>query len=78
VRWTGFFRNPGTGRLVIAQWPNPPLWASLGATLLGWTLVAFVALVVWSVLEIWKGESPFRRVLGAVVLVGATMGRVAR
>ena len=63
---------------MIAQWPNAPLWAYLGATLLRWRTVAFVALVVWAVLEVWKGESPFRRVLGAVVLVIATTNRVVR
>lgn len=76
VGW--FFRNPETGRIVIAQWPNAPLWAYLAATLLRWSLVAYVALAIWAVLEIVKGESPFRRVLGAVVLVTATTGRVGR
>ena len=72
-----FFRNPETGRIVIAQWPNAPLWAWLVATVLRWRVVALVALVVWAVLEVWKGESPFRRVLGAVVL-SATILRAVR
>lgn len=77
MRGDRFFRNPATGRIVVAQWPNAPLWAFLVATLLRWRVVATVALVVWAVLEVWKGESPFRRVLGGVVL-GATILRIAR
>ncbi len=73
-----FFRNPDTGRIVVAQWPNAPLWVFIVATLLRWSLVAYVALAVWAVLEVVKGESPFRRVLGGVVLTVATIGRVAR
>src|SRR5207244_3861283 len=89
VRLPSFFRNPETGRVVVAQWPNLPLWIFIAATAVrlllspdggagtAVTVVASVALGVWSVLEIWKGESPFRRVLGAVVLVAMIVGRVA-
>ena len=74
MRW--FFTDRTTGRYVIAQWPNVPLWVFLVATLaarltgahwLRW--VATAALVVWALLERVRGQSPFRRVLGAAVLV---------
>jgi hypothetical protein len=80
VDW--LFRDRRTGRIVVAQWPNPPLWVWIGATVLrrlldpdpGTTarttldLVAGVALAVWAVDEIVRGVNPWRRALGAVVL----------
>ena len=81
-----FFRNPDTGELVLAQMPNIPLWifivASVAKRLLhphgtigtAATIVAAVSLVVWAVGEVARGESPFRRVLGAVVLVVTALG----
>ena len=85
-----FFRNPETGKVVVAQMPNAPLLVWLAATLvrlvfspagaLG-TVVAAVAtasLVVWSLLEIARGDSPFRRVLGGVVLAALTLGLLLR
>jgi hypothetical protein len=85
-----FFTNPGTGELAIAQWPNAPLLIFLVATAVrllvhpegtAGTLLAIVsgaAVVVWSVLEIARGDSPFRRVLGAVVLVATVAGLLSR
>ena len=76
-----FFRDRD-GHLVVWQWPNLPLWLWIGATALRLLLhptggfrtaldvVGTAALVIWSVLEIASGASPFRRVLGAVVLLG--------
>src|SRR3954452_219019 len=76
-----FFRNPETGEVVVAQMPNIPLWVFLAATVtrlllhptgtLGTivSVVGTVGLVVWAALEIIRGESPFRRALGAVVMV---------
>ena len=81
-----FFRNPNTGRVVLAQAPNPPLWVFLAATAVrllsnpeGTTatvvsIVSTAALVVWSLLEIAHGSSPFRRVLGSVVLGAVVVG----
>jgi hypothetical protein len=83
-----FFRNPETGRVVIAQPPNIPLWIFIAATAVRLLLhpdgtlgtvvsvIGGVAIVVWALLEIVKGESPFRRVLGAVVLVAVVLGRL--
>lgn len=79
---TSFFRNPQTGRVVVAQPPNPPLVVFLGGTAARWvfsptgtagdalSVVTTAALAWWSIDEILRGESPFRRVLGAVVLAG--------
>ena len=36
------------------------------------SVVATVSIVIWSLLEIARGDSPFRRVLGAVVLVAVS------
>ena len=77
--WTRFFRDP-QGRIVIAQFPNWPLWAWFAATLFehtlaggSWLLVArlisFAAIAYWAYLEIISGVNPFRRFLGGSVLL---------
>jgi hypothetical protein len=65
----------------VVQWPNIPLAAYLLATIMhsvfrsgtaGSTVVAAVAaaaLVIWAILEVARGVNPFRRGLGAVVLI---------
>lgn len=85
-RIPAFFRNPATGKVVIAQRPNPPpllfLCGTAGRLVLSGeprTVAAVVAaggLVWWSVDEILRGESPFRRALGAVVLAGWAAARL--
>ena len=82
-----FFRNPRTGEVVVAQAPNLPLWIFLASTAVRWlvgpqgaagtavSLVAGVAIVWWSLLEVARGASPFRRVLGGAVLL-AMLGRL--
>ena len=76
--WT--FRSRDHGRIVVAQFPNRPLWLFLGLTLLHRVLApdgatgtalraaATAALVWWAVLELGWGVNPFRRVLGATFL----------
>jgi hypothetical protein len=83
-----FFRNPRTGDVVVAQMPNLPLWVFLAATATRLlfrpdgsvgtivSIVGTVSLVVWAGLEIARGDSPFRRVLGAVVLLATVVGLV--
>ncbi|HLN77970.1 MAG TPA: hypothetical protein VK204_13055 [Nocardioidaceae bacterium] len=78
LRWWLCDQN---GRVTIAQWPNPALAVWLVAVVVGWTgvlgtdrtetlqVVGQGALVAWAVDEVARGASPFRRVLGAVVLV---------
>jgi hypothetical protein len=74
-----WFRAPD-GRLTLWQWPNPALWVWLVTLVLGRldlsaahaTAVDGVrhgALLVWALDEVVRGASPFRRTLGAVVLV---------
>lgn len=85
-----WFRSRDNGRITIAQAPNPSLAIWLSAGLIRWivhpegwpatglTVVATVAIGWWSVDEIWRGVNPFRRVLGAVVLVATVAGAVSR
>lgn len=84
------FRNRRTGALTVAQWPNLPLAVFLVAEIAerfahsasgpGTTLrvVSTVALVVWALDEIVRGVNPFRRVLGAVVLLATIATLVLR
>ena len=51
------------------QWPNVPLWIWIVGSVLRLHVVATGGLVVWAALEAAKGFNPFRRGLGAVVLV---------
>jgi hypothetical protein len=73
-----WFRSPN-GRLTLWQLPNPALWVWLVTLVLGkldlspahTTAVDGIrhgALLVWALDEGVRGASPFRRVLGAVVL----------
>ncbi|MGE0796021.1 MAG: hypothetical protein AB7H43_05545 [Acidimicrobiia bacterium] len=74
------FRSRATGRVCIAQAPNPPLWVFLAAMTVRLVLdpdgtagravglVAGMALAWWAADEVVRGECPFRRLLGASVL----------
>lgn len=73
-----WFRS-SDGRMVLWQLPNPALCVWMAALVLGWfelsathaTAVDGVrhgALLVWALDEVVRGASPFRRLLGAVVL----------
>lgn len=81
-----FFRNPETGEVVIFQMPNLPLFlfffaaavkrfahphGGLGTIV---SVTAVVSLLWWAGDEILRGESRFRRVLGAVVAVATVAG----
>ncbi len=76
VDW--WVRNSGSGKLVLAQAPNPALWVFAAATLLRWTpyddvdselrWIGSGALIVWGLDELVRGDAPIRRVLGAIVL----------
>src|SRR3954464_4723999 len=83
-----FVRDPRTGRVALAQVPNPALgvWAlttvALGAGVLAertaelrW--IGAGALIAWGADEVIRGASPARRLLGAVVL-GWQLYRLAR
>jgi hypothetical protein len=75
-----WFRS-SDGRLVLWQAPNPALSVWIVTAAIGLldlsashaTVVAGVrhgALIVWALDEVVRGATPFRRVLGAVVLIG--------
>ena len=78
LRWWVTDRD---GNVVVAQWPNAALWVwflALVARVTGVLgdanedLVSGVgrgALIVWGLDEVWRGASPVRRLLGAVVLL---------
>ena len=68
------------GAIVIAQFPNWPLWTWLLATLLeslvsiepwrsAFYWIGTAALIWWSYLEIAEGVNGFRRILGTLVLI---------
>lgn len=80
------FLSDRHGRIVVAQAPNLPLvtWALMAAAAYlatpRWVpyfaFLSGAALVTWAYLEIRCGDSPFRRVLGVVVLVGLLVHRL--
>lgn len=76
-----FFRSRETGAITIAQWPNLILWIVIVAGLLLWiwpsagrasvalTIVLKGGLMIWGADEIIRGVNPWRRCLGAAVVV---------
>ena len=80
-----FWRDPHTGRIVIAQWPNLWLWIFAAASLFeritnaaGPTgilahIVSTVFLLIWAGDELLRGVNPWRRFLGIAVLIGLTI-----
>jgi hypothetical protein len=82
--WT--FRSRTTGHQTIVQLPNVPLGVFILAALARrafsptgtprtvLAVIATGALVVWAADELIRGESPFRRALGAVVLLATIVG----
>ncbi len=82
-----FFRDPRTGRIVVAQRPNIPLLVWFGTSSFRWLLhphgnwgialevTAIAALVLWAGDEIVRGVNPWRRTLGATVLAFVAVSR---
>lgn len=74
------FVDRRTGRIVVVQWPNIPLWVWIGASALGWLahpggrwgtaldVLGTAALAFWAIDEVLRGVNPWRRLLGAGVL----------
>jgi hypothetical protein len=74
------FFSDKDGRLAIMQRPNPPLLVWFVFAVLGRLLhqgsiqstargISKVAIIIWAVLEVYSGDSYFRRTLGFVVLI---------
>jgi hypothetical protein len=80
------FRDRQTGEIVIAQFPNLPLWIFLATVVLRRVVpedsgaftalraVALAALAWWALDEVIRGVNPWRRLLGlagcAIVIAG--------
>ncbi len=79
LRW--WFEDRSSGRLVVGQTPNLLLWIFIaawttkrvvhpgGATGEALPWVASASLTLWSLDEVARGVNPWRRCLGAGVLV---------
>ncbi len=88
IDWT--FRSRTTGRLTVAQFPNPSLSIFLVASLIRRVAgshgaersvldaVVTVSLGWWAVNELARGVNPWRRMLGAGVLALLVKGLAAR
>lgn len=85
--WDKTWKN-SNGKIVIGQWPNVWLIVWMIALMVSWFLppgkltnalglISFVALVVWALLEIFKGVNYFRRFLGLVILAMLITNRVS-
>lgn len=84
-KWFRWFFADKEGNIVIAQFPNLPLFVAMvglatqhlsqGHSSNVGRLVAYAGLLVWAWLEVYKGDSYFRRLLGLVVL-GSTLATV--
>lgn len=88
VQW--WFRSRVDGRVVIGQPPNAALGVWIAAVL--WRLVAdptgpqrsvldgigIGALLVWAIDEVVRGVNPWRRLLGAAVLVPTLLGAISK
>jgi hypothetical protein len=75
------FRNRKTGQITVGQFPNLALVLFLAATVARWLVgsggrlsgalgaVAAGALLWWAADELLRGVNPWRRLLGAAVLI---------
>jgi len=82
------FRDRIDGGITIAQFPNLALWVFAVAAVVRYVaaptgsagavvdVVAGAALAWWSIDEVARGVNPWRRILGATVLVVAAAGSV--
>ena len=87
VDW--FFRDRRSGAIVIAQWPNLPLWVFAAAAAIEWIfappgalgttlrVLGGLSLAIWALDEVARGVNPWRRCLGLAVLIGLTTKLVA-
>lgn len=77
VGW--FLRDSRTGRVALAQWPNPALGVWAVTVVVSWfdlapgraqelRWIGAGALIAWAADELIRGNSPARRLLGLIVL----------
>ncbi len=83
LRW--FFQNRETGAITVGQVPNLTLWVFIAAAVLQWTLhpegrwgtvlavISKGALLLWALDELLRGVNPWRRCLGAGVLLAGLL-----
>lgn len=83
------FADRRTGRIVVAQMPNAALWVAAaafaaarlapagGGVAMVLSAIETAALVFWAGDEILRGVNPWRRLLGACVLLGLAIRRLA-
>ena len=86
VDW--WFRDRGTGEIVVAQFPNRALWIFLATVVLRWVVpedtgafavlrgVALAALFWWAIDEVVRGVNPWRRLLGLAGCGVAVVGLI--
>lgn len=84
------FRDRETGRIVVAQAPNLPLWIFLATVVARWVLpalgtartvvgwIGLAALGWWALDETLRGVNPWRRALGVAGCALVLSGAVAR
>lgn len=82
------FRSRETGRITIAQFPNVAMgvflvavfllrvWDPSGTAHTVLVVVRTAAVLIWAVDEIGRGVNPWRRGLGAIVLVVSLVGLI--
>lgn len=86
MRISNFWKDKD-GHVVVWHRPNAPLVIWLVCAIIVHfldagkpkdvlSLIGLVALVIWALLEIFKGDSPLRRVLGGVVLAALVISRL--
>jgi hypothetical protein len=89
MRWADwFFRDKRSGRIVVGQWPNLPLWLFAATRLVAMLTEAPVrnwawplseaALLCWAGDELARGVNPWRRCLGAGILIWMAYGWTSR
>ncbi len=80
-----FFKDK-KGKWAVVAWPNILLWGWIACTVIlmfvktgkphdGFTFLGGAILFAWSYLEITSGWSPFRRVLGVLVMASTVLSR---
>ena len=80
----GNFFKDKDGKIAVIQWPNVLLWTWVissvalrilkpGRPYTGFMFLAEASIFAWAYLEITSGLSPFRRVLGALILIATVV-----